>query len=155
MISLDSVTFIFIRRNGLFICVTTHYNVCPNTIIELLHRMTKVFKDYIGVLSEEAIRKNFILIYELLEEMIDFGYPQVTSTEMLKSCVHNDPILVSSSNNRNSGSSIGGTSSGGSNSAAAMTIDSIISTIGSGIGSWSDSLSGIGLGGAVNKTKVK
>jgi AP-4 complex subunit mu-1 len=57
--------------------------------------MAKVFKDYCGVLTEEAIRKNFVLVYELLEEMMDFGYPQVTSTEMLKSCVHNEAVMMS------------------------------------------------------------
>lgn len=56
--------------------------------------MAKVFKDYCGVLTEESIRKNFILIYELLDEMVDFGYPQITSTEMLKSCIHNEPVVV-------------------------------------------------------------
>lgn len=56
--------------------------------------MAKVFKDYCGILSEEAIRKNFVLVYELIEEMIDFGYPQITSTEMLKSCVHSEAVMV-------------------------------------------------------------
>lgn len=51
-------------------------------------------KDYCGILSEEAIRKNFVLIYELLDEMLDFGYPQATSTEALKMYVHNTPIMV-------------------------------------------------------------
>ena len=59
--------------------------------------MAKVFKDYCGVLTEESIRKNFILVYELLDEMLDMGFPQMTSTEALKSCVHNEPIAVGSS----------------------------------------------------------
>jgi AP-4 complex subunit mu-1 len=63
-------------------------------MIELLNRMAKVFKDYCGVLSEESIRRNFILIYELLDEMLDYGYPQITMTEQLKVCVHNEPVLV-------------------------------------------------------------
>jgi len=33
-------------------------------------RLVQVFRDYCGVLSEESIRKNFILIYELLDEII-------------------------------------------------------------------------------------
>ena len=45
--------------------------------------MSKVFKDYCGILTEESIRKNFILIYELLDEMLDFGYPQITSTGII------------------------------------------------------------------------
>jgi AP-4 complex subunit mu-1 len=62
-----------------------------------LNRLAKVFKDYCGILTEESIRKNFILIYELLDEMMDYGYPQITSTEMLKNCVHNEAILVNAS----------------------------------------------------------
>jgi len=49
------------------------------------------------VLSEESIRTNFILVYELLDEIIDFGYPQVTNTEQIKGFVFNAPILVKSS----------------------------------------------------------
>ena len=63
--------------------------------LELINRIAKVFKDYCGVLTEESIRKNFILLYELLDEMMDFGYPQSTSTEVLKNCIHNEPIVVS------------------------------------------------------------
>ena len=63
--------------------------------MELLNRLSKVFKDYCGVLTEESIRKNFILIYELLDEMIDFGYPQTTTTESLRICVHNEASVVS------------------------------------------------------------
>jgi AP-4 complex subunit mu-1 len=53
-----------------------------------------VIKDYCGLNSEEAIRKNFVLIYELLDEMIDFGYPQETTSEQLKAFVFNKPILT-------------------------------------------------------------
>lgn len=67
----------------------------PSSTVELLNRLAKVFKDYCGVLTEESIRKNFTLIYELLDEMMDFGYPQITSTEMLKNCIHNEAVLVS------------------------------------------------------------
>ena len=61
---------------------------------QLLSTIARVFKDYCGTLSEEAIRKNFILLYELLDEMLDFGYPQITRTQNLKSCVYNEPIVV-------------------------------------------------------------
>ena len=66
-------------------------------MMELLVRLTKVFKDYCGVLSEETIRKNFVLIYELLDETLDFGYAQGISTEMLKAFVFNDPVQDGSS----------------------------------------------------------
>ncbi len=62
----------------------------------MLDRIAKVFKDYCGMMSEEAIRKNFILLYELLDEIVDYGYPQSTSTETLKMYVHNEPVPVES-----------------------------------------------------------
>ena len=89
---MDGISFIFIRRNSLLIACTTKFNVSPSTTLELLNRLAKIFKDYCGVLTEESIRKNFILIYELLDEMIDFGYPQITSTEILKSYIHNEAV---------------------------------------------------------------
>ena len=63
--------------------------------LQLLSKIAKVFKDYCGTLSEESIRKNFILLYELLDELLDYGYPQVTQTENLKAFVYNEPIVVS------------------------------------------------------------
>jgi AP-4 complex subunit mu-1 len=68
--------------------------VSPTTVIDLLSTIAKVFKDYCGTLSEEAMRKNFILLYELLDEMLDYGYPQVTQTENLKAFIYNEPIVV-------------------------------------------------------------
>jgi len=91
---INDVTHVWVERNGLMFACNTRFNASPSTIIELLHRIVKVVKDYCGVLSEEAIRKNFVLIYELLDELIDFGYPQDTSTESLKAFVYNDPVLV-------------------------------------------------------------
>ena len=76
--NIDGVNYLFVKKNGLLFGATTRWNASPSQIIELLNRFVKVFKDYCGVLSEEAIRKNFILIYELLDEMLDYGYPQVS-----------------------------------------------------------------------------
>jgi AP-4 complex subunit mu-1 len=92
--TVNDLTFLFIRRNNLLITCTTRYNISPSGTLELLNRMAKVFKDYCGILSEESIRKNFILIYELLDEIMDFGFPQITSTEQLKNCVHNEAVMV-------------------------------------------------------------
>eukprot|EP01118_Nematostelium_gracile_P006039 TRINITY_DN1930_c0_g1_i1.p1 TRINITY_DN1930_c0_g1~~TRINITY_DN1930_c0_g1_i1.p1 ORF type:complete len:476 (-),score=85.82 TRINITY_DN1930_c0_g1_i1:14-1294(-) len=60
--------------------------------LEVLRRIREVFKDYCGDLNEEFIRKNFVLMYELLDEMIDFGVPQTTSSSTLKSFVFDEPI---------------------------------------------------------------
>eukprot|EP00545_Synedropsis_sp_CCMP1620_P004974 CAMPEP_0119014752 /NCGR_PEP_ID=MMETSP1176-20130426/10363_1 /TAXON_ID=265551 /ORGANISM="Synedropsis recta cf, Strain CCMP1620" /LENGTH=459 /DNA_ID=CAMNT_0006967991 /DNA_START=69 /DNA_END=1445 /DNA_ORIENTATION=+ len=90
----DGLSYFHVKRNGLIFACSTARNVSPTTVVELLSTIAKVFKDYCGTLSEEAIRKNFILLYELLDEMMDYGYPQVTQTENLKAFVYNEPIVV-------------------------------------------------------------
>lgn len=35
-------------------------------------------------MEEESIRDNFVLIYELLDEIIDHGYPQISDPKILK-----------------------------------------------------------------------
>eukprot|EP00041_Stephanoeca_diplocostata_P004609 m.47741 g.47741 ORF g.47741 m.47741 type:complete len:447 (-) comp15235_c0_seq1:217-1557(-) len=92
--SIEMVHFIHIKRSTLHFVCTTKFNVSPTMTIELLTRIANLCKDYCGVLTEESIRLNFVLIYELLDEVIDFGYGQLTSTESLKNFVYNNPIAV-------------------------------------------------------------
>lgn len=56
-----------------------------------------VIKDFCGVISEEAIRKNFVLIYEILDEIIDFGHPQLTSTAHIKPLIASEVVEEKSS----------------------------------------------------------
>jgi len=60
--------------------------------LDLLNRVASMIKDLCGILTEEAIRKNFVLIYELIDEMIDFGYPQITGTSELSKLIVSEPI---------------------------------------------------------------
>ena len=55
-------------------------------------------QDFCGVLSEEAIRKNFVLIYELLDEIFDFGHPQYLSSEYVKPHIVNEPVPIVTDN---------------------------------------------------------
>jgi hypothetical protein len=51
---------------------------------QVLYRIVAMFQDYLGAFDEQSVRDNFVLIYELLDELIDFGYPQHTGPEVLK-----------------------------------------------------------------------
>lgn len=92
--NLNGVNYLYLKHNGLYMVFTTESNVSPCFVLELLNRLTKLFKDYCGVLTEESIRVNFVLIYELIDEMMDFGYVQGTSTELLKAYVFNEPVIM-------------------------------------------------------------
>ena len=44
----------------------------------------QVLKDYFRELEEESIRDNFVITYELMDEMMDFGYPQISEAKILR-----------------------------------------------------------------------
>ncbi|KAH7524127.1 hypothetical protein FEM48_Zijuj06G0086000 [Ziziphus jujuba var. spinosa] len=93
-LNVDGVNYFHVKVAGLLFAATTRVNVSPSLVLELLQRIARVVKDYLGVLNEDSLRKNFVLVYELLDEVIDFGYVQTTSTEVLKSSIFNEPIMV-------------------------------------------------------------
>ncbi|KAG8632823.1 hypothetical protein MANES_18G059600v8 [Manihot esculenta] len=92
--NVDGVNYFHVKVVGLFFVATSRVNVSPSLVLELLQRVARVIKDYLGILNEDSLRKNFVLVYELLDEVIDFGYVQTTSTELLKSYVFNEPIVI-------------------------------------------------------------
>ncbi|ESW13255.1 hypothetical protein PHAVU_008G181200 [Phaseolus vulgaris] len=92
--NVDGVNYFHVKVVGLLFVATTRVNVSPSLVLELLQRIARVIKDYLGILNEDSLRKNFVLVYELLDEVIDFGYVQSTSTEMLKAYVFNEPLVV-------------------------------------------------------------
>merc|ERR1711988_1697866 len=51
---------------------------------------------YFGKISEENVKNNFVLIYELLDELLDFGYPQNTDTGVLKTFITQQGIKSTS-----------------------------------------------------------
>jgi AP-1 complex subunit mu len=53
-------------------------------ILSFLHALAQTLMNYFNELEEESIKDNFVIIYELLDEMMDFGYPQVTESKILQ-----------------------------------------------------------------------
>ncbi|CAG8586964.1 12874_t:CDS:10 [Funneliformis caledonium] len=96
--NVDGFHFLFKNIQGLYFVCTTKFNVSPFMIYELLGRVAILIKDFCGILSEECLRLNSSLVYELLDEIIDYGYVQTTSTDRLKSYVYEDPIQVKREN---------------------------------------------------------
>lgn len=43
----------------------------------------QVFIEYFKSLEEESIRDNFVTVYELMDEVMDFGFPQTTDSKIL------------------------------------------------------------------------
>lgn len=80
----EGINYLYIRHNNLYLLALTKKNTNAAEILLFLHRIVEVFTEYFKELEEESIRDNFVVIYELLDEMLDFGYPQTTETKILQ-----------------------------------------------------------------------
>ncbi|XP_065842479.1 AP-2 complex subunit mu-like [Oscarella lobularis] len=80
-------SFFHVRRGSLWIAAVTKQNVNAALVFEFLGKFVAILQTYFTALTEESIKNNFVLIYELVDEILDFGYPQRTETSALKAVI--------------------------------------------------------------------
>ncbi|KAA1472354.1 clathrin adaptor mu subunit [Dentipellis sp. KUC8613] len=80
----QGINYMHIRHSNLYLLALSRRNSNAAEIILFLHRLSQVLVEYFKELEEESIRDNFVIIYELLDEMMDFGYPQTTESKILQ-----------------------------------------------------------------------
>lgn len=58
----------------------------PNVamVMTFLYKIRDCFISYFKDLEDESLRDNFVITYELLDEMMDHGYPQITEVKVLQ-----------------------------------------------------------------------
>jgi len=62
--------------------------------------LRQVLESYFGTVDEDSIRNNFVLIYELLDEMMDYGYPQNTDADILKLVITQKGVMSEATKGR-------------------------------------------------------
>ncbi|RSH77619.1 AP-1 complex subunit mu-1 [Apiotrichum porosum] len=80
----EGINYMHIRHNNLYLLAMSKRNSNAAEIILFLHRLVSVLTEYFKEVEEESIRDNFVIIYELLDEMMDFGFPQTTESKILQ-----------------------------------------------------------------------
>ncbi|KAF6032525.1 hypothetical protein EB796_009126 [Bugula neritina] len=85
VIQTEGVTFAYIKHNNVYLVATTRRNANVGLVLQFLHKLANIFVEYFKELEEESIKDNFVLVYELLDEVMDFGLPQTTDRGKSKS----------------------------------------------------------------------
>ncbi|KAI1709015.1 adaptor complexes medium subunit family domain-containing protein [Ditylenchus destructor] len=80
----NDLNYIFIKHTNIFLVSLSKKNANAAMIFSWLYKCVDVFTCYFKDLEEESVRDNFVVIYELLDEMSDFGYPQTTEPKILQ-----------------------------------------------------------------------
>ncbi|KAG0091215.1 AP-3 complex subunit mu-2 [Podila epicladia] len=82
-----------IYRDGLTYLSPVSSEVDPMMVFEFMHRIADIMQEYFGQVSETVIKENFVTVYQLLEEMMDDGYPLTTEPNALKEIVPPPTVL--------------------------------------------------------------
>jgi AP-1 complex subunit mu len=86
----NGVTYMFVQHSNVYLMIASRQNCNAASLLFFLHRVVDVFKHYFEELEEESLRDNFVVVYELLDEMMDFGYPQYTEARILSEFIKTD-----------------------------------------------------------------
>jgi AP-1 complex subunit mu len=78
------ITYMWIRVNNIYMVAVAKGNPNVALVLTFLFKMKDVLQEYFKELEDESLRDNFVITYELLDEMMDHGYPQTTETKLLQ-----------------------------------------------------------------------
>uniref|UniRef100_A0A8C2XIP7 AP-1 complex subunit mu-2 n=1 Tax=Cyclopterus lumpus TaxID=8103 RepID=A0A8C2XIP7_CYCLU len=84
VLSRGNVHFMWIKHSNLYLVSTTNKNSNASLVYSFLYKLVEVFTEYFKELEEESIQDNFVVVYELLDELMDFGFPQTTDSKILQ-----------------------------------------------------------------------
>ena len=88
VVYLHPTHFLHVAYADVTLVVATRENSNAAMIFKFLTRFVELLRAYFrGKLNENEVRKGFELIYELLDECIDYGYPQLMEVDLLKKYV--------------------------------------------------------------------
>ncbi|KAM8793882.1 AP-1 complex subunit mu-2 [Eudromia elegans] len=84
LLAQGALHFLWIKHANLYLVAVTRKNGNAALVFAFLYKVVEVFCEYFKELEEESVRDNFVLIYELLDELMDFGFPQTTDSKILQ-----------------------------------------------------------------------
>ncbi|KJE93203.1 AP-3 complex subunit mu-1 [Capsaspora owczarzaki ATCC 30864] len=86
---------ISIYRQRIFFLAIVQTDVTPLLVFEFLHRAVDTFVEYFGDFNEASIKEHAVTYFELLDEMMDNGFPLTTESNILKELILPPSIIRS------------------------------------------------------------
>ena len=69
ILTLGSTTFSHVKHENIYLVAITKSNANAALVFEFLYRLVGLGRGYFGKFDEEAVKNNFVLVYELLDGM--------------------------------------------------------------------------------------
>lgn len=82
----------------MFLVAATRGNPNASLLFEYLFQKLRILKSYLGEnFNDDAIQANFTLIYELMDETMDYGYPQNCAIDVLRLYINLGNVMQNNS----------------------------------------------------------
>ncbi|XP_076436609.1 AP-3 complex subunit mu-1-like isoform X2 [Babylonia areolata] len=82
-----------IYRNNLHFIAVATTEVSPLFVVEFLHRVCDIFEDYFKDCNESTLKEHYVIVFELLDEMMDNGFPLAMEVNVLKELIKPPNLL--------------------------------------------------------------
>jgi len=98
ILTLGSTTFSHVKHENIYLVAVTKSNANAALVFEFLYRLIALGKGYFGKFDEEAVKNNFVLVYELLDGTeLSQLYWVIKSADL---CCRNSGLWVSAEHGR-------------------------------------------------------
>lgn len=101
---IDGASFLYTRHGNLYFVAVTRSNVNPALVFEFLFQWIRILKSYLGdTFSEDNVRNSMTLLYELMDETMDFGYPQNCAIDLLRLYINLGTVRAKDADEKDAG----------------------------------------------------
>lgn len=97
IVKFGKTSFLYHREGDVFVVAATRQNVNTAMVFQFIFNLIKIFKDYFKKFDATHVKDNFCVIYELLDEVMDNGFPQITSSLQLQRYIKTGDAKIRSS----------------------------------------------------------
>ncbi|KAI9151154.1 clathrin associated protein complex medium subunit [Blastocladiella emersonii ATCC 22665] len=87
-----NLSFFHVKHENIYVVAAARTNVNVAVAFEFCNKLIALGESYFGKFNEDAVKANFTLIYELLEEIMDFGVPQLSDADTLKMYITTESV---------------------------------------------------------------
>jgi AP-1 complex subunit mu len=83
----DEWCFAYLFRSPLYFFIVSRSNSNITAHLVFLESLEKLLRDYLVDLTPESIVDHFAVVYQLLDEVMDYGYPQIVEAKALETYI--------------------------------------------------------------------
>lgn len=93
ILTLGSTTFSHVKHENIYLVAITKSNANAALVFEFLYRLIALGRGYFGKFDEEAIKNNFVLVYELLDGNCCLSPQELRFNTMCCAAGHRDSVV--------------------------------------------------------------